>query len=571
MIAKKTRCAIYTRKSSEEGLEQGFNSLHAQREACEAYVLSQAGEGWSALKRAYDDGGFSGGSMERPGLEKLLADIGRGLIDVVVVYKVDRLTRSLTDFARIVEAFDAQGVSFVSVTQAFNTTTSMGRLTLNVLLSFAQFEREVTGERIRDKIAASKKKGMWMGGVPPLGYDLPTDQQTRALVVNEDQATTVRLIFAKYLELGSVHDLKAWLADGKFLSKAWVSAKGNKVGGLPFNRGALFHLLKNRVYLGEITHKGQAYLGAHGAIVDAETFAAVQEKLASQAHRHRGRPKRVSTMALRGLIFDADGEPMSPTFTHKSSGRVYRYYVSSPLQTGTRRNLRDGVIRRVPASAIEDLVAGCLARLGGASFHSVPDARNHSVASLLARIEVHPTTVQLVIRPAAFFSQASDPQSQIEILAARLAPSERITPAEPSLARPACNTPADRREDLARVTLPAKLKRHGGRVRITDEAGRESSCKNNLDAALVCGLRGAHAFLSGCNTPPPSRPEHLAIPTAPKSPYHRRLCRLAFLAPDIQRLILEGRQPADLRVARFLHQDLPAAWEDQRRMFGIPC
>ncbi|MEP6968616.1 MAG: recombinase family protein, partial [Pseudomonadota bacterium] len=245
------RCAIYTRKSSEEGLEQGFNSLHAQREACEAYVLSQAGEGWNAIATAYDDGGFSGGSMDRPGLRKLLEDIDRGRIDVVVVYKVDRLTRSLADFAKIVEAFDAKGVSFVSVTQAFNTTNSMGRLTLNVLLSFAQFEREVTGERIRDKLAASKKKGMWMGGVPPLGYDRPTDQLTRALVVNPVEADLVRLIFRRYLELGSVHALQRSLEAEGLRSKFWTTTKGVTKGGLAFNRGALFHLLKNRIYIGE--------------------------------------------------------------------------------------------------------------------------------------------------------------------------------------------------------------------------------------------------------------------------------------------------------------------------------
>lgn len=275
----RVRCAIYTRKSSEEGLEQGFNSLHAQREACEAYVRSQVGEGWQMLDAAYDDGGFSGGSMDRPGLAKLLADIEAGKVDVVVVYKVDRLTRSLTDFARIVEAFDRRGVSFVSVTPAFNTTTSMGRLTLNVLLSFAQFEREVTGERIRDKIAASKAKGMWMGGNLPLGYDAPVDRATRALVVNTAEAETVRLIFDRYLELRSVHALVRWLAEQGIRSKAWTSSRGRQRGGEPFGRGALFHLLKNRTYVGEIPHRDRTYPGAHEPIVDAAVFAQVQDLL----------------------------------------------------------------------------------------------------------------------------------------------------------------------------------------------------------------------------------------------------------------------------------------------------
>lgn len=239
----KIRCAVYTRKSSEEGLDQAFNSLHAQREACEAYVKSQVGEGWTCLKADYDDGGISGGTLERQALQRLLADIERGLIDCVVVYKVDRLTRSLTDFAKIIDVFDRKAVSFCSVTQAFNTTSSMGRLTLNVLLSFAQFEREVTGERIRDKIAASKKKGMWMGGMPPLGYDIPKDPTSRALVINPIEAEQVRDICHRYLRLKSVNALRDELARDGVLSKAWISRAGRPMGGVPFNTGSLFHLL----------------------------------------------------------------------------------------------------------------------------------------------------------------------------------------------------------------------------------------------------------------------------------------------------------------------------------------
>jgi site-specific DNA recombinase len=261
---RKIRCAIYTRKSSEEGLEQEFNSLDAQREACEAFIKSQRHEGWSVLPQLYDDGGYSGGTMERPALKRLLADIAARRIDAVVVYKVDRLTRSLSDFAKIVEAFDAQSVSFVSVTQAFNTTTSMGRLTLNVLLSFAQFEREVTGERIRDKISASKKKGLWMGGQPPLGYDV----KERKLVVNEAEAATVGRIFRRYLELGSVRALKATLDQEGVVSKLRAAADGSPYGGKSFSRGALYLMLQNRIYRGEIVHKGAAYPGEHARIVD---------------------------------------------------------------------------------------------------------------------------------------------------------------------------------------------------------------------------------------------------------------------------------------------------------------
>ena len=260
---KTSRCAIYSRKSSEEGLDQSFNSLHAQREACEAYITSQKHEGWHALSAKYDDGGFSGGNMVRPGLKKLLEDIAAGKIDTVVVYKVDRLTRSLADFAKIVETFDGKGVSFVSVTQQFNTTTSMGRLTLNVLLSFAQFEREVTGERIRDKVAASKKKGMWMGGIVPLGYD----HKDRQLHVNEAEAQQVRHIFDQYLRLRSVFDLYDYLKENGYRSKRRVRADGGSGGGSVLSRGTLYHLLSNPVYVGKTRHGGKLYEGQHKAII----------------------------------------------------------------------------------------------------------------------------------------------------------------------------------------------------------------------------------------------------------------------------------------------------------------
>src|SRR5438874_8987161 len=258
------RCAIYTRKSSEEGLEQEFNSLAAQCEACEAFIRSQRNEGWVLAKTRYDDGGFSGGNLERPALQDLIADVQAGRIDIVVVYRVDRLTRSLADFARLVELFDAEGVSFVSVTQQFNTTSSMGRLTLNVLLSFAQFEREVTGERIRDKIAASKKKGMWMGGLPSLSYDV----KDRKLIVNKTEAATVRHIFGRYIELKSVRELKEDLDAAGIVSKVRTASDGSRYGGQPLARGAIYLMLQNRIYRGEIVHKDKSYPGEHEAIID---------------------------------------------------------------------------------------------------------------------------------------------------------------------------------------------------------------------------------------------------------------------------------------------------------------
>src|SRR5687768_5105889 len=331
------RCAIYTRKSSEEGLEQTFNSLDAQREACEAYVLSQKHEGWSVLCDRYDDGGFSGGSMERPALTKLLADIEAGRVDVVVVYKVDRLTRSLADFAKMVEIFDAQKVSFVSVTQQFNTTTSMGRLTLNVLLSFAQFEREVTSERIRDKIAASKRKGMWMGGFVPLGYE----PRSRSLVVNEAEAQTVRTLFSLYLQLGNVRRVKEEADRLNLRSKQHCNGNGRSYGGVSFSRGAIYKILSNPIYVGEIVHRGERHPGSHPAIIAREIWDAVQNQLATNAARHKRQAGTPSSSLLAGLIFDQGGEPLTPTHASKG-GRRYRYYVSRSLVDGSAAATREG-------------------------------------------------------------------------------------------------------------------------------------------------------------------------------------------------------------------------------------
>jgi site-specific DNA recombinase len=318
---KPLRCAVYTRKSTEDGLEQEFNSLDAQREACEAYILSQRHEGWELVPNRYDDGGFSGGSMLRPGLKALLADIEAGLVDVIVVYKVDRLTRSLADFAKIVEQLDAKQASFVSITQAFNTTTSMGRLTLNVLLSFAQFEREVTGERIRDKIAASKKKGIWMGGPVPLGYEVID----RKLVPVPDEAERVRAIMRRYLDIRSVPALIDVLRHEGIVTKFQLRTSGPHRGGVPFGRGSLFHLLKNPIYRGKIVHKGQVYEGEQEPIVGEELWDAVQAQLNAKAPP-RKRPKNDPQAAmLRGLLTDPDGRPMVPTYATKRSRR-YAYY-----------------------------------------------------------------------------------------------------------------------------------------------------------------------------------------------------------------------------------------------------
>jgi site-specific DNA recombinase len=350
--ASRKRCAIYTRKSSEEGLEQEFNSLAAQREACEALIRSQRNEGWVLARARYDDGGFSGGNMQRPALQGLLADIRAGRIDIVVVYKVDRLTRSLADFARLVEIFDAQGASFVSVTQQFNTTSSMGRLTLNVLLSFAQFEREVTGERIRDKIAASKKKGMWMGGNVPLGYDA----SERTLVLNPAEAETVRRIFNLYRELGCVRRVKEQARLG-LRTKCTRTADGTKRGGRPFSRGHIYGLLSNPIYTGRIAHKDELYPGLHPALIDEETWTAVRNQLAANTSDHRHRAKAAEPSLQAGLLVDARGERLIPSHAIKK-GRRYRYYVSAALITEGGTDRAHG--RRIGAREIEEAVVRIL-------------------------------------------------------------------------------------------------------------------------------------------------------------------------------------------------------------------
>ncbi|NOX72207.1 MAG: recombinase family protein [Alphaproteobacteria bacterium] len=341
-IKRKLRCAVYTRKSSEEGLEQEFNSLHAQRESCEAYIASQRSEGWALIREHYDDGGVSGGTLERPGLKLLLADIEEGLIDVVVVYKIDRLSRSLMDFSKLVEVFDRMGVTFVSVTQSFNTTTSMGRLTLNILLSFAQFEREVTGERIRDKIAASRKKGMWMGGTVPLGYDV----KDHKLVANKAEAKTVRLVFDRFAEIGSCTEL------GRELRAGGITTKQGK----PVTKKYIYRLLNNRVYIGEAVHKGQSYPGQHKGIIPRKLWDRVHGILRESPRSRAGNTRAQTPALLKGLLFGPDGAAFSPSHTRKKN-RLYRYYVS---QTVLKHGAGTCPVGRVPAGEIESAVTNQL-------------------------------------------------------------------------------------------------------------------------------------------------------------------------------------------------------------------
>jgi site-specific DNA recombinase len=347
---KPVRCAIYTRVSTEHGLDQEFNSLDAQYEAASAYIKSQAHAGWTLMRSRYDDGGYSGGSTERRDLQKLLNDIRARKIDVIVVYKVDRLTRSLTDFAKLVELFDAHGVSFVSVTQQFNTTTSVGRLTLNVLLSFAQFEREVTSERIRDKIAASKRKGLWVGGNLPLGYEMKDGK----IAIVEEEAELVRSIFQRYLELGGVNELVRDLGERNIRTKATLLSTGVTRGGIPFSRGSLYYLLGNRFYIGEVKYKNEILPGEQPPTMDRALFEAVREKsLAQWSHRTVVRNK--SDQLLTGLLFDDAGHRMIPTHATKAGIR-YRYYASAPVLHGEAKTAPAGSVSRVPAADIEDTI-----------------------------------------------------------------------------------------------------------------------------------------------------------------------------------------------------------------------
>lgn len=523
---KRLRCAIYTRKSSEEGLEQSFNSLDAQRESCEAYVASQKSEGWIALPTLYDDGGFSGGNMARPALVRLLADIAAGQVDVVVVYKVDRLTRALADFAKIVEVFDSQGVSFVSVTQAFNTTSSMGRLTLNVLLSFAQFEREVTGERIRDKIAASKAKGMWMGGNPPLGYTMVD----RKLLIVPDEAETVRMIFTRYLALKSVNALSAELNASGVQSKLHLARNGNSRGGTSLSRGALFHLLKNRIYVGEIVHKKQVYPGLHDGIVDPRLFERVQQQLANNAVKRT--TKQVRSAPLCGLIFDANGGRMTPAHSYGQSGVRYRYYVSASESPSQGAN--SDLVSRVSANLVEEVVIDRLRRLA--------DAPGASWTELL------PTIERVAVQTGAVILTTSKP---VRGYRSRLYPDDEVEVSE----------------EAVRITIPACMQPRKGTTSLALPAARTG--RRQIDRPLVAALKRAHLELEKQELRFAGTRVEVSEARGLDDPYLRRIAPLAFLAPDIQRSILEGRQPPGLTLKSLTRVGLPTAWSEQRRRFGF--
>jgi site-specific DNA recombinase len=564
------RCAIYTRKSSEEGLEQAFNSLDAQREACEAFVASQKHEGWVVLPTLYDDGGISGGTMDRPALRRLLADITAGTVDAVVVYKVDRLTRSLGDFAKIVEVFDRCRVSFVSVTQQFNTTTSMGRLTLNMLLSFAQFEREVTGERIRDKIAASKRKGMWMGGLPPLGYDV----QDRKLVVNEGEAATVRHIFRRYAQLRSVRVLQQELARDRIVSKARTDRYGRACGGKPLARGALYLMLQNPIYRGEIVHKDQRYPGEHAAFVAPELWAEVQRILAANRVEREIGADAAEPSLLAGLLFDEAGERLTPTHANKK-GRRYRYYVSQRLVTGDKRSVPNG--RRIPAGDLERLVIDRVR-----DWLADEAAVYHAIEALVADVDHR----QAVLEQAADLSKRwpelapSESKAVIRQLVQRIevgrdAVQVEVRPAvllkNLDAASAAAPDPRSSRKDSSGVmlTIAARLKRVGMATKLLIE-GEAKHPRTTPDRSLLRLLAQAHQFRALVMRGGGTSITALAAEAGVGASYFTRVLRLGFLAPDVVMAILQGRQPPELNAKQLsLHIRLPIGWTDQVAALGI--
>jgi DNA invertase Pin-like site-specific DNA recombinase len=522
--ARTLRCAIYTRVSTDQGLEQDFNSLDAQREACAAYIRSQAHEGWTPVPGCYDDGGYSGGSLDRPALQALLDAVAQRQINVVVVYKVDRLTRSLADFAKLVEAFDAHGVSFISITQSFNTTTSMGRLTLNMLLSFAQFEREVTGERIRDKIAASKKKGIWVGGVVPLGYRVIE----RKLLIDEEEAKTVRLIFDRYLEQGSIQALLQDLRERGVVTRRRPLATGKTIGGIPFTKGPLAYLLKNRMYLGELNHGANSYPAEHAPLLPKELFDSVQADLASRAAASGYRQSRSGAL-LTGKLFDDRGHRMTPSYAVKGGVR-YRYYISGATKDGQQGVA--GKITRVPAADVERIVIDTLATLTALTIDlgAGLDPERERLRQFVERITIRPGAIEiaLTLDAAAIVGNSS-------------------------LVAPWSKTPTRVQRE---IIAPAQ-------GQWEDPRAMSSDTRSRLLAAIGKARRWLDELTSG-RTPDI---EALAAREDRSPRSAAMLLSLAFLAPDLVKAIVENRMPRGIGLTRMT--DLPSDWDEQRRVLGV--
>jgi len=547
--SKKLRCAIYTRKSSEDGLEQSFNSLHAQREACEAYIKSQRHEGWVILKECFEDGGFSGGNVDRPALSLLLEAVKKKQVDVIIVYKVDRLSRSLADFVRIVDIFDQHGVSFVSVTQQFNTSSSMGRLTLNVLLSFAQFEREVTGERIRDKIAASKRKGMWMGGTIPLGYDI----QDKQLIVNKTEAKVVRFIYDTYIKVQCVRNVK------EHIEQAGLYSKQNK----PFSRGALYTILKNPLYIGKVQHRGNVFDGLHEPLLEEETWKQVQTILHCNRHTQKHRVHAKQPSLLAGLLFDDKGNAMSPSHATKKTRR-YRYYVSQALLH--YRASAGGSVIRIAAREVEHPVIEALLRLLQSP---------KQLTSLFKTFLKDALTQQMFIKKAGVFAsnwKNNAPSQHIQWLQQfieKIMVSQTHISIQLKLAGLGRLLGLDHLNDEThRIEIPIQLRRCGLEMKVIlpnheDQAIDPSSLKA-IQQGVTQALLWNEQLLNGQVT----SIQNIATKEQLDRSYVARRLRLAFLAPDIIISIFEGQLPPQLTMTT-LRNGFPLNWKQQRKHLGF--
>ena len=543
---RSVRCAIYTRVSTDSGLDQDFNSLDAQYDAAQAYIRSQAHAGWALVRTRYDDGGFSGGSTDRPALQRLLDDIRAHRINVIVVYKVDRLTRSLADFAKLVELFDAHGVSFVSVTQQFNTTTSMGRLTLNVLLSFAQFEREVTSERIRDKIGASKRKGLWVGGVVPLGYQA----QDRKIIVVADEAKTVRHIFRRYLDLGSLNVLLADLRRTGVKTKLRPLSNGRTIGGIPFSRGSLAALLRNRFYIGEVRYKGEIFPGEQFAILDRALFEAVQSKLDRQ-RTHHATARQQSQSLLMGRIFDERGNRMTPSHAVKNGVR-YRYYISAALIQGQPD--KAAKLNRVPTIEIEKLILGAVRKhLAGKSHHKAeaesPDLLNDNelISAHVARVDVKSDHLAIQLCSKLRDSTQQDRRHSVEQDGGgRRDPHVLVIPWK--------KAPSKRPRE---IILPASTSSH------PDSRPIRAETRAKLVSAIAKGRHWLGELITGRVT----NVEQIAAAEKRTVRQVNMTISLAFLAPNLVQAAVDGRLPRGVGIANL--RDAPTAWSLQYARLGL--
>jgi site-specific DNA recombinase len=545
----KIRCAIYTRKSHEEGLDQEFNSLDAQRVAAEAYVQSQMHEGWEALPTRYDDGGFSGGTIERPALQRLLADIKDGKVDIIIVYKVDRLSRSLMDFSKLVEIFDAHNVSFVSVTQAFNTTNSMGRLTLNILLSFAQFEREVTGERIRDKFAASKKKGMWMGGIIPLGYDV----QHRKLLVNEVEAEQVRLIYQKYLELRSLHALRDYLNTNGHRPKNWVTQSGTACGAKNYCVQSVRTILANPTYIGKIRHKEELHEGEHTAIVDADLWHQVQAQLASNSVGRAAKTNQNHEILFKSKVIDPAGRPFTTTYTMRGSKR-YHYYLNKATKARIGIAELNGIIRNAVCSIDMSSIA--------------LDVPGISKAEIAMR---HSSAVDAIVTQAV--EKVILHEDKITMMLSKASLSKAIEQALPSTSNdmaPSMQMKIYDQGAILEITLQIAFRRYAGRkIAYSATDGVVSIRKTNHDQSLITAIVRSYKWNKMIENGELKTAVDIAYKEGVERTYAGDVLRLKYLAPQIVTMIMNGTQPRNLNVSQLVRQQLPLDWDAQKTLLQI--